>query len=231
MQECREDLPGSGAAGSEDEDPARRSHSVFSLFLFCSGFSCSFSLFFSLFLWFWKLVLEQRRRSMGFLFHCPPLYVPFPCFAVLSLVSLFFFPLCFRLCSLFTSIVFSPSVFFRSQSLSISPASSPWLFRASRFYSCFSFPRFCPFFPSFSSSCSWLSLSFSAPQNLPVFVCVLASFFPLVLAFGSWLSFFFSLLCFFEKKQRNASLLFFFFFSSSCSPPRLRSLFSGFIAT
>jgi len=42
MQECREDLPGSGAAGSEDEDPARRSHSVFSLFLFCFGFSCSF---------------------------------------------------------------------------------------------------------------------------------------------------------------------------------------------
>jgi len=65
---------------------------------------------------------------MGFLFHCPPLYVPFPCFAVLSLVSLFFFPLCFRLCSLFTSIVFSPSVFFRSQLLSISPASSPGFF-------------------------------------------------------------------------------------------------------
>jgi len=42
MQECREDLPGSGAAGSEDEHPARRSHSVFSLFLFCFGFSCSF---------------------------------------------------------------------------------------------------------------------------------------------------------------------------------------------
>jgi len=42
MQECREDLPGSGAAGSEDEDPARRSHSVFSLFLFCFGFSYSF---------------------------------------------------------------------------------------------------------------------------------------------------------------------------------------------
>jgi len=60
-------------------------------------------------------------------------------------------------------------------------------------------------FLGFALFCLWFSgLSFS---NLP-----------LVLAFGSWLSFFFSLLCFFEKKQRNASLLFFFFFSSSVPP-------------
>jgi len=38
--------------------------------------NCSFLSFFSLFLWFWKLVLE-KRWSVGFLFHCPPLYVPF----------------------------------------------------------------------------------------------------------------------------------------------------------
>jgi len=149
--------------------------------------SCSFlSFFFSLFLWFWKLVLEQRRRSVGFWFHCPPLYVPFPYFAVLSLVSLFFLsPLCFRLCSLFTSIVFSPSVFSFSVALYLS-RQFPLAFSCFSVLLLFFFPSFLPFFPSFSSSCSWLSLSFSVPQNPHVFVCVLASFFPPVLPLFFW---------------------------------------------
>lgn len=118
------------------------------------------SLFFSLFLWFWKLVLE-KRRSVGFLFHCPPFYVPFPCFAVLFLVSLFFFfflsPLCFHLCSLFTSFVFSPSVFSFSVTLYLS-CQFPLAFSCSSVLLSFFFPSFLPFFPSFSSPCSWLFL-------------------------------------------------------------------------
>jgi hypothetical protein len=81
------------------------------------------------------------------------------CFTVLLSTSLFLVLLCYSLFlwffffvpSLFSfvlSVYFFrvlPLSFFRSQSLSISPAGSPWLFRAPRFYSCFSFPRFCPF--------------------------------------------------------------------------------------
>jgi len=164
------------------QDPCVRSFPFCRCSLLSAARSSPF--FFSLFLWFWKLVLE-KRRSVGFLFHCPPLYVPFPCFAVLFLVSLVFFFFVPSLFSFVLSVYFFrvlPLSFFRSQSLSISPAGSPWLFRAPRFYSCFSFPRFCPF-----------SLVFLPPVR----------------------GFFFSLLCFFEKKQRNASLLFFFLFPPS----------------
>jgi hypothetical protein len=103
---------------------SRSLRSFVPLLLVFPSVSCSFlSFFFSLFLWFWKLVLEQRRRSVRFWFHCPPLYVPFPCFAVLSLVSLFFFvPSLFSfVLSVYFYRVLPLSFFVLSRSLSLPP--------------------------------------------------------------------------------------------------------------
>ena len=110
--------------------------------------SCSFlSFFFQPF----PLVLEAgvgEEAVSGFLVSLSSSLRPFSLFCcVIPCFSGFFFfvPSLF---SFVLSVYFFrvlPLSFFRSQSLSISPAGSPWLFRAPRFYSCFSFPRFCPF--------------------------------------------------------------------------------------
>jgi len=116
---------------------------------------------------------------MSFLFHCPPLYVPFPCFAVLSLVSLFFF-----------FLVFLPPVRgflsrFRLPKISLSLSVS-WL-------------PFSPWFlPSVRGFLFSLASSVSLRRNRGMQVCYSSSFFllqfpPLSLFLSSSLSVFFCL--------------------------------------
>ena len=145
--------------------------------------SCSFlSFFFQPF----PLVLEAgvgEEAVSGFLVSLSSSLRPFSLFCcVIPCFSGFFFlsPLCFRLCSLFTSFVFSPSVFFvLSRSLSLLPVPPGFFVLLGStlvFLSLVSalFPQF--FFPLFVAFS--LASSVSLRRNRGMQVCSSSSFSP-----------------------------------------------------